>query len=400
MERLLAKKRMTAVIFLLFIFFYAGFNIKKEFPILVDKIEELREEESSMSEMISEIETTINENVYGRYQFIDAYGYIQKALDKKEENAFEVIKDEQGKLHYTYFTEETNATAKLSDRMKNLNDSIRNKDCKLLYLMPPDKYIEGYTTYATGIPYSMVNETADQFLAELKSEEVDYIDFRDYLKDSGLDMQNVFFDTDHHWKIETVYWASNVFFEQLQERYGENIPNEEYYADINNYNQITYEDCFLGSQGRKTGRYYTGADDFTLIYPKFATNYELESSIMDDMKLTGRFEEALLATPVFRQTNTPYDTDLYMSYMYGNQAYAHIENLDNPDGLNICFIKDSYAVPFAAFTSLRCNHVYLLDPRYYKENMEDFINEHDLDYVVVMFSPEDLSEEFFTFGKK
>ena len=99
MERLLAKKRMTAVIFLLFIFFYAGFNIKKEFPILVDKIEELREEERSMSEMISEIETTINENVYGRYQFIDAYGYIQKALDKKEENAFEVIKDEQGKLH-------------------------------------------------------------------------------------------------------------------------------------------------------------------------------------------------------------------------------------------------------------------------------------------------------------
>ena len=32
--------------------------------------------------------------------------------------------------------------------------------------------------------------------------------------------------------------------------------------------------------------------------------------------------------------------------------------------------------------------------------MEDFINEHDLDYVVVMFSPEDLSEEFFTFGEK
>lgn len=169
---------------------------------------------------------------------------------------------------------------------------------------------------------------------------------------------------------------------------------------MNNYNRITYEGCFLGSQGRKTGRYYAGADDFTLIYPKFATNYELESSIMDDMKLTGRFEEALLATPVFRQTNTPYDTDLYMSYMYGNQAYAHIENLDNPEGLNICFIKDSYAVPFAAFTSLRCNHVYLLDPRYYEESMEDFINEHDLDYVVVMFSPEDLSEEFFTFGEK
>lgn len=399
MERLLAKKRITAVLFLLFIFIYGGFNMKKEIPILVEKIKEGKKEKVSASEMISDIEHTIDENVYARYTFIDAYGYIQKVLDKKEENAFEVVKDEQGKLHYTYFTGETNPTKKLSGRMKNLKDSIADEDCKLIYLMPMDKYIEGYTTYATGIPYSMVNETADQFLGELEEADVDYIDFRDYLKDSGLDMQNVFFDTDHHWKIETVYWASNVFFEQLQEKYGENIPKEDYYADINNYNQITYEDCFLGSQGRKTGRYYAGADDFTLIYPKFKTDYVLESSIMDDMKLTGRFEEALLATPVFRQTDTPYDTDLYMSYMYGNQAYAHIENLDNTDGLNICFIKDSYAVPFAAFSSLRCHHVYLLDPRYYEGSMEDFINEHDLDYVVVMFSPEDLSEEFFTFGK-
>lgn len=400
MERLLTKKRITAVLFLLFIFIYGGFNVKKEIPILVEKIKEEKKEKVSASEMISDIEHTIDENVYARYTFIDAYGYIQKVLDKKEENAFEVVKDEQGKLHYTYFTEETNSTKKLSGRMKNLKDSIEDEDCKLIYLMPMDKYVEGYTTYATGIPYSMVNETADQFLGELEEADVDYIDFRDYLKDSGLDMQNVFFDTDHHWKIETVYWASNVFFEQLQEKYGENIPKEDYYADINNYNQITYEDCFLGSQGRKTGRYYAGADDFTLIYPKFKTDYVLESSIMDDMKLTGRFEEALLATPVFRQTDTPYDTDLYMSYMYGNQAYAHIENLDNTDGLNICFIKDSYAVPFAAFSSLRCHHVYLLDPRYYEGSMEDFINEHDLDYVVVMFSPEDLSEEFFTFGKK
>ena len=400
MERLLTKKRITAVLFLLFIFIYGGFNVKKEIPILVEKIKEEKKEKVSASEMISDIEHTIDENVYARYTFIDAYGYIQKVLDKKEENAFEVVKDEQGKLHYTYFTEETNSTKKLSGRMKNLKDSIEDEDCKLIYLMPMDKYVEGYTTYATGIPYSMVNETADQFLGELEEADVDYIDFRDYLKDSGLDMQNVFFDTDHHWKIETVYWASNVFFGQLQEKYGENIPKEDYYADINNYNQITYEDCFLGSQGRKTGRYYAGADDFTLIYPKFKTDYVLESSIMDDMKLTGRFEEALLATPVFRQTDTPYDTDLYMSYMYGNQAYAHIENLDNTDGLNICFIKDSYAVPFAAFSSLRCHHVYLLDPRYYEGSMEDFINEHDLDYVVVMFSPEDLSEEFFTFGKK
>lgn len=399
MNKLISKKRVTAVLFLLFIFVYAFFNAKKELPILKETVGEAIKQGNESSEVIASVEAAVDENVLCRYGFIDAYGLIQKFLDKNEENDFEVVKDTEGKLHYTYFTETTNETADFSRRMKNLQDSIEDENCRLIYAMPPDKYIEGHTEYAKGIPYSMTNETADQFLNELSAEGVDYIDFREYLPDSGLDMSNVFFNTDHHWKIETVFWASNVFFEQLEERYGEVISGEEMYKNIDNYNIFTYENCFLGSQGRKTGRYYTEADDFTLIYPKFETNYKFDSSIMDGMTLTGRFEEALVAAPVLRQTANPYDTDLYMAYMYGNQAYAKIENLDNTEGMNICFIKDSYAVPFAAFSSLRCHNVYLLDPRYYEGSMEDFINKNELDYVVVMFSPEDLADEFFTFGE-
>ena len=44
--------------------------------------------------------------------------------------------------------------------------------------------------------------------------------------------------------------------------------------------------------------------------------------------------------------------------------------------------------------------VTLIDPRYYEENIEDFINSEKFDYVLVMFSPDDLAEEFFTFGEK
>ena len=403
MKELISKKRITAFLFLLLIFGYGILNAKKELPLLKDAVVSGWEEKQKPAELIASIDSTINENVAYRYPFIDGYGLIQKLLDKNEENNFEVVKDTQGKLHYTYFTEETNDTAPFAERMVNLKNSISDKNCKLLYLMPPDKYIPGYTKYARGIPYNMANETADQFLNQLSDAGIDFIDFRDYMadgvKNGEISYENAFFTTDHHWKIETAFWATNVFFRQLQERYQENILEEAYYEELDNYNVLTYKNCFLGSQGRKAGRYYTTADDFTLIYPKFKTNYQLESSIMDDMTLTGRFEEALLATPVLRQTATPYDTDLYMAYMYGNQAYAHIENKENPDGPDICIIKDSFAVPFSAFASLRCHNVYMIDPRYYKESIEDFINEHELDYTLVMFSPEDLAEEFFTFGK-
>lgn len=399
MERLIAKKRMTAAAFLLFLFIFAGFNLYTQRIYLRDNIAAAIEEGSTLSGLITEIEDTVDENILGRYYFIDAYGFFQKLLDKKEENNFEVVKDKQGKLHYTYFTETANDTSAFSKRVVNLRNAVSESGSQVIYVMPLDKYIDGYTEYSIGIPYSMVNETADQFLEELSDNGVDSIDLRDYIGDSGLDMSEVFYTTDHHWKIETAYWAANTFFSVLQSDYGEVIENEELYADKDNYNIITYKNCFLGSQGRKTGRYYTSPDDFTLIYPKFTTNYELDSSILDGMSLTGRFEEALLALPVLRETATPYDTDLYMAYMYGNQAYAHIENMKNPDGLNICFIKDSFAVPFAVFSSLRCNNVYLIDPRYYEDNMEDFINKNDIDYVIIMFSPENLADDFFTFGK-
>ena len=87
-----------------------------------------------------------------------------------------------------------------------------------------------------------------------------------------------------------------------------------------------------------------------------------------------------------------------MAYLYGNPAFTHIENLDNEDGLNICLIKDSFAVPFAAFTSLRCHTVDMIDPRYYEGDYVDAVMENDYDYVIVMISPQDLVEEFFPFG--
>lgn len=128
----------------------------------VDKVRELVENtniiidvreiyEFDPSVFVDDMETAVDEDIAYRYHFIDMYGYIQKLLGKNEESNFEVVKDEQGKLHYTYFTTGPNDTTELAQRMLNLKNSIEDEDCTLLYLMPPDKYIEGYTTFATGI---------------------------------------------------------------------------------------------------------------------------------------------------------------------------------------------------------------------------------------------------------
>ena len=99
MKKLISKKKVTAVLFLLFIFIYAGINARKELPILKETVKTSIEEGDDPAGMISSLDGSINENVKDRYNFIDAYGLIQKFLEKNEENDVEVVKDTEGKLH-------------------------------------------------------------------------------------------------------------------------------------------------------------------------------------------------------------------------------------------------------------------------------------------------------------
>ena len=85
-------------------------------------------------------------------------------MGKNEESNFEVVKDTNGSLHYTYFAEGPNPVNEIVNEMNTLKINIKNKETKLIYLMPPDKYIKGYTEFPKGIPYNFANETADNFI--------------------------------------------------------------------------------------------------------------------------------------------------------------------------------------------------------------------------------------------
>jgi hypothetical protein len=95
-----------------------------------------------------------------------------------------------------------------------------------------------------------------------------------------------------HWKPESGFWATGLICEELSSRYG--FEYNEYYTDINNYNLKVYEDWFLGTEGKKVGRYFTarGVDDITLITPKFETSM-VEKQPMKNQTRSGSFEETV-----------------------------------------------------------------------------------------------------------
>lgn len=402
MHNFFAKKRITAFLFILVLVTFSVLNIIQSFGPIQKTLASADFHYSEAKALIHELDDDINEHVFDKFGFVEAYGYMQSLMWKNEENNFEVVKDMEGKLHYTYFATGPTDTKYLSDRVAALGAHLDPKT-KLTYVMTPDKYVRGYTQFPEGIPYNYNNETADGFLTNLKQDGIDTVDLREGLLESGIPAKDLFFTTDHHWKIKTAFWAFGQLVNHLDGMYDKPLDPDHYFTDLNNYNVVPYQDIFIGSQGRKAGKYFAGDDDFDLIYPKFKTDYSFYFKTGETQAtLNGRFEDALLTTYPLNVQGATYDltADKYFTYLYGNQGIVHVVNKDKPNGLKVLFIKDSLAVPMISFLSTVVSEIYLIDPRYYTGDIVDFASKTDLDHIFVSISPQDLVDEFFPYGSK
>lgn len=355
-------------------------------------------------EFVASVNSTIETKASHKYTALETYGLIQNLLMKNEVGNFSVVKDTTGQLHYTYFTNGTNDVSQLAARMGRLNQVVKESGAELIYLMTPDKYEPGITQFSRGMPYNYANETADNFLALLSKYQVDFIDYRDLAKRDGLRMADIFYRTDHHWKIETTFWAYTQLVEELEARYGWLFLNKEFVTNLDHFNQLVYEEAYLGSMGRNVGYVYAGGvEDFTLIYPKFETDFHIyeEAAQGDAIQRQGRFEDSILNPAIIRDSQNVYDVryDKYFTYMDGNPGIVQITNLSDEAAHEprVLFIKDSMIVPVASFFSLGTESTMLIDPRYYGGSIEEVVETGDFDYVFVTFTPQNLTEEFFPF---
>lgn len=407
MKRFFTKKIITAILFTVLLFVTAFLNLRVTYPTLKKDVTAYLNSSgskwTSFPSLVKNLSNTTSNQVYSKYAYIEAYGYLQKLLGKKEINNFEVVKANDGSLYYTYFTTGPNNVDTLVQRMSRLKQDASKYGSKVMYVMTPDKYIEGQTKFEKGIPYNYANETADNFLSALKNKGIDTLDFRQLMKKDGKYVTSSFYKTDHHWTVQTAFWAFTQFVDALGQKYSLRFPDKTLYTNLNNYNQITYKDSFIGSMGEKEGVLYSGTENFTFIYPKFDTNYNFYAQDgSKEINIQGRFEQAITFTSVLSGKGDIYNAqnDKYFTYMDGNPGFVQITNFKEPKGPKVLFIKDSLMVPVASFFSLGCSQVYMIDPRYYAGNIADVIDKYKFDYIFVSYSPQNLTEQFFPFYKK
>lgn len=332
--------------------------------------------------MPEEIEETYNTGFYGRMSYIDINGLARKIMGQKIVNG--ALKDKNGYLNLVENTEyefDIDTEREKSDKAIQILEYAKKSGADVLYVQRPWKNSD---SSGDVLPYGITLEYGRQFdywCDRMEESDMPVLDLRDALNEQELE----FYKTDHHWTVKSSLYAANRIIKSLSTNYGLDL-NEEL-VNIDNYDIDVIEDCFLGSQGIKTGKYYVGKDDFEVITPQFDTSMKFfrydNEGIVEERG--GSFADTFISYNLIYDKNY---NNKYSAYTFDGYIENRIYNYNADNDLKVLLIADSFSRPLVAFFSQCFYETRNLDPQSgrYTDSYVEYIEEYQPDIVVMMFA--------------
>ncbi len=264
-----------------------------------------------------------------------------------------------------------------------------------LFVMAPTQISKYEDLLPTGYT-DVSNEAGDAFLALLEEAGVPCLDLRSELHADGISVTESHYTTDHHWKPEGGFWAYTKILEKLQ-KMGAINPVDSFYTDPENFRFVTHPDSFLGSSGKRTGRYFAGLDDSTLIHPAFDTAISV-SVPSRQLELQGRYEDVAYNNEAVHNFADPdfYQENVYGLYGWGDTPLTHWRNENAPQQGRFLLIGDSFGnIPFSLMP-LCLSSCDEMDMRYYEGDFAQYYAEYAPDTVIFTVNPDMVISPFTT----
>jgi hypothetical protein len=248
---------------------------------------------------------------------------------------------------------------------------------------PYDRQLEDSTKEYT-------NENGTALMTALEQRGVDTLDFRELMQEDGLDWYDSYYKTDHHWKTETGLWAAGKLAEKLNET--GRLDFDLTVFDKENYQFDTFDDFFLGGQGRTVTLAYAQLESYTRILPKFETNFSLQIPTRA-LELTGSYDEALFDEERFGRIRS-YSASDYLSQMSAyecirarNDALVHIQNQQPEDNQDkkILLLQDSFSFYSTSFLACDIGAVDTIHLSAFTGSVRTYIEQTKPDAVALMY---------------
>ncbi|MDM5332385.1 DHHW family protein [Ureibacillus composti] len=195
----------------------------------------------------------------------------------------------------------------------------------------------------------------------------------------GVDVHDMYFKTDHHWKMYGAYQGYLALMENINERIGENIEPIPY----DETNNVCLPNAFSGSWNKVL--YMTVQSDDQVCY-NYPESFEKQFQVYKGDVIAGK--EPLSFSDIYGQAKNADDEELvsYASGYSADYAVLNILNKDYDSDKHIVVVKDSYFNAIQFHVASHFKQLTVLDLRYLKGNATDIIAELNPDYVFFAYN--------------
>lgn len=414
--------KIITILFAGFISFVLIFSIIFNYGTIITNLYENKDRLTNFSlsdkyfkDAVSVAESSYDSAVFMRNKYVDLYGGFQKIAGKSviwdSDPNKTIVLGNDNKLYtagnvtmnFADYVLNEDQLRQYSENISNLGKFVKQKNSDLIFVQAPARFNSDYVQVPAFISDGGKNNVDFMYDLLKNSEDLSVINLQLLFSEQNVNFADLFYRTDHHWNVKTAFWA----YQQLCETFndlGLNIDSK--YYSISNYNIETLSGKFLGSIGERVGKLYAGADDFDFIYPKFDTDYvKTYSSVYNQSiavgggnKFVGDFKSAVF--DYYKETVSGTRKVVLGAYVGGDVSETIIINNKAATNKKVLFIKDSYALPVAAFSSTCFSETRLIDLRFYTDGSAyNYIDNYNPDIVVVLYNPNAYNDTFFDFNK-
>ena len=196
-------------------------------------------------------------------------------------------------------------------------------------------------------------------------ENINLIDVRDTLKE-GVRNGQVCYRTDHH----LTSYGNYLLYRAFQIAHGKAYNSRDAY-------EVTACDGFYGTTWSGSGYWFTPADTVEL----WDSGIQVQVTLRDG-------QERTQSDSLFFLDHLE-DMDKYPVFLDGNHSVVAISN-PQAEGGALLVVRDSYAHCFSTFLAEGYQTVYLVDLRYYRESLSEFMQTHHVDRMLYLYGVDNL----------
>lgn len=324
----------------------------------------------------NKFETDLAANFFRKFDFVNLNGAVRKLLGQREMNG--VFKLDNGYLTVPLAECPEDRLRLFADRTAAFQSYLRKRGTDLVYVSPP--YVSDlYDPQLPAGTEDFSNANIDRLLALFAEKGIDTIDVRAAMHSDGVSHYDMVYRTDHHWTTEAGFYTGGLLERYIAEKTG--CETDPRIFDISNYTVTKYENIFLGTRGKRTGRFFAGTDDYVLIEPDF------ETRIRNSDGVTGSIADFFIDMEPLAKAD--YENGYVYDAVPRWGAYAgNYVNLLSRNDVKVLMISDSYAKavnPFLimGFGEMNCwlnGNVSYITP--------EMVEDYDPDVVIMMYYPD------------